>query len=125
MKVTREQLRKIIKEELEEAVKEGEVDEALGGFLKGIGKKLGGDVKKKAGQVTQAAGEKVGKVTGAVKQYAGDLKAQGQAASLRQDQNKMLQQMSKIDAQIEQLNQIKQNLQSKLDSMGGDFEATE
>lgn len=107
MKVTREQLRKIIKEEIEEAVKEGEVDEALGGFLKGAAGALGSKVAGVAG----AAGGALKRGAAAVGKQVGDVAQAGREMSMKQNITNAQKKVNVLRAQLQQAEQELLNLQ--------------
>ena len=94
MKITKSQLKKIIQEELAQAVQEGEIDEGFFDALKAGAGKVAGDVKQKVGQAASA----VGGAAKAAGQYGKDVVSAGQAASKAAD-------IKNITAQIAALQQ--------------------
>ena len=99
MKITRTQLQKIIKEELEQAIQEGEIDEGWFDALKGGIGKVAGDVR------TRVAG-----AGSAVKQYGKNVAAAGAQASKDAD-------IAKLQSQLKQLNAQQTMLQQKLTTL--------
>lgn len=86
MKLTKDKLKKIIQEELQEIVGESQIDEAWYDALGSVAKGVAGDVKGVAGDVK-----------GAVTQYAGDKMAAAKIKSLQAD---MIRKTKQITTEI-------------------------
>jgi len=105
MKVTKEYLQQVIKEEVDLMVQEGQIEEAFLDAFKGVAGKLGGDVSKtgKAAGTALAGAAKAGaeKVAGvakaassAVNDYASQVIKAGKTASTKADVAKTLATLS-------------------------------
>ena len=92
IKLTESQLRNMIREAVEQELNEMDMEEGFMDFIKGAGKKIGGDIKQGAQNAWNAGKQAAQKVGGAIKQgaqnaanavsnYAADVKAAGQKAS--------------------------------------------
>lgn len=86
MKITQEQLRQIVAEELESQLQEGVFD-----YLKGAGKAAGGKVADTGKSVANAISNKANAVKNKVGQVAGDIKSAGATSSLKADIQKTAQ----------------------------------
>ena len=92
IRLSESQLRNMIKEAVEQEMNQMELEEGFMDFIKGAGKKIGGDIKQgtqnawnagkqgaqKVGNAVKQGAQKVGK---AVSDYAADVKSAGQQAS--------------------------------------------
>lgn len=117
MKVTKEHLQKIIKEELELMVQEGEIEEDFAA-LKGIGSKLFGDFKTKAGAAAGKLATKAGELGDKASAYGKELKAAGQEASREAAAKKLPAQVSaaltsghqQVEALIDNFKKLKKSM---------------
>lgn len=108
MKLTREKLKQIIQEEITEMVNEEEVDEALGGFLRGaagaVGSKLAG-----AGSAVGGAVRKAGQAVG---KQVGDIAQAGRDMSVKQNISNAQKKVNVLRAQLQAAEQELLNLQA-------------
>lgn len=117
MKISKKELERLIREELQKEIEEGIFDAFKGGL-----KKIGGDVARGVTGAAKAAGEKASQAAGAVKKYGQDVKAAGQAASAEADKQKLL---SKIDSAKQQAKQSFSSLLGQADALGMETEAND
>jgi hypothetical protein len=114
MKVTKEKLQKIIQEELATMQQEGEVDEALGTFLKSFGAGVG-DVAKAAasgiGGAISAAKEASDKADQEIKKAKEEAKLAAEKVKTEADVNKVLQTVhNQVEAAIQSLDALKMKM---------------
>ena len=99
MKITKSQLKKIIQEELAQAVQEGEIDEGFFDALKAGAGKVAGDIGQKVGQAASA----VGGAAKAAGQYGKNVVAAGQAASKAADIKNITAQIAALQQKLDVL----------------------
>ena len=144
MKITKSQLKEIIKEEASkyvysksliekretikeaiskinegEDISEEELQElfgSMGAGLKSVGKMIGGKAKEAAGKVTDAAKEVAGKATDAVQKAAGDVKQAYQSGVDKAKYEKAQKEIANIAQQIQGLKQKMKNDEAQLQS---------
>lgn len=121
MKVTKQHLQKIIKEELELMVQEGEIEEDLAA-LKGIGSKLFGDFKTKASAAAGNLATKAGELGSKASAYGKELKAAGEESSKKAAAEKLPAQISSAltsgEQQIQSLIANFEKLKKSMDDAG-------
>lgn len=117
MKISKQQLENLIREELEKELEEGFFDALKGGV-----KKVAGDVGGGMARAAGAAKQKFGQAASAAKQYGQDVKAAGQAASQAADKKRL---MASIEATKQAMSQKLSALMGQADKMGMEQEAKE
>jgi hypothetical protein len=111
MKITKAQLKKIIQEELAQAVQEGEIDEGFFDAVKaGVGK-VAGDVGGAAKSAVGRVGSAVGGAAKAAGQYGSDVVAAGRAASKEADIKNITSQIASLQQKLSALQGPAQTVQ--------------
>lgn len=111
MKITQQQLKQIINEEIQKMAEEGNLEEGLLDFLKGAG----GTAATQAGGAVKRAGQ-------AVAAKAGEIKKAGQTASVKADIPKLI---NKATKELQKIGSDLLNLQQRASGLGVDIELDE
>jgi len=111
MKITQQQLKKIINEEIQKMVEEDNLEEGFLDFLKGAG----GTAASQAGGAVKRAGQ-------AVAAKAGEIKKAGQTASVKADIPKLI---NKATKELQKIGSDLLNLQQRASSLGVTLELDE
>lgn len=122
MKVTQQQLKQIINEEIQKMAEEGNLEEGFLDFLKGAGGKAAGDAGgavKRAGQAVAGAAQRAGQ---AVAGKAGEIKKAGQTASVKADIPKLI---NKATKELQKIGSELLNLQQRATDLGVTLELDE